>query len=255
MLMMPIIILLVVAVLLFNMVGSTITNVMNGGVVEYDEAKFQDYANAEYSKAFGNMTAFEDNLLIVFLANEAADGYYCIAWVGDNIQSDINLMFGNDSTAFGQTVLASIDSDYYVYSLDSNLATVMDTMSKKVTALDLESSFKKEYSHNDAPDSHVKNYTALEITEVTVNDALVSFTEATDIPVVIVVDTMENVFGKTMPISDIIIIIALVALAVIAVYMIVRAVKNRRNSEDNSDDSNNNSYNNNNSGWGNNSRW
>ena len=225
-LMAPIILLLVVGVMMFGIVGSALANVANGGIISYDERTFQDYANTEYYKAFGNSGATEDNILIVVLTNEETDGYYCIAWVGDNVQDKITLMFGDETTAFGQSMIASVP-DMYAYSLDANLALVMNTMSEKIENLGLLTSFKKEYSHESSPESHLVNYTDLALTEETVNDALVSFTETTGIPAVIVVEDMEEVFGKTLPMGDIVILVVLAVLAVVAIVSIVRTVKNR----------------------------
>ena len=225
-LMAPFILLMVVAVTMFGVVGSALSNAANGGIVSYDEAIFQAYADREYYKAFGNSDATEDNILIVVLTNEESDGYYCIAWVGDNVKDDVNLMFGDETTPFGQSMIASVP-DYYAYSLDSNLATVMNTMSNKIAKLGLESSFKKTYSHANSPESHLVNYTELSLTEATVNDALESFTEETDIPVVIVVEDMEDVFGKNIPVEDIFILLVLGVLGVVAIVNIVRVVKNR----------------------------
>ncbi len=225
-LMAPFILLMIVAVMMFAMIGTTLDNVANGGVISYDEATFQEYANTEYYKAFGNSDATEDNLLIVVLTNEETDGYYCIAWIGDNVQDRIINMFGDETTPFGQSIIASIP-DYYAYSLDSNLATVMNTMSGKIQNLGLSSSFKKTYSHDKSPASHLVNYTDLALTEETVNDALVSFTEETGIPAVIVVEEMETVFGKSLPAGDIMILLILGVLGVVAIVAIVRVVKNR----------------------------
>lgn len=225
-LMAPFILLMVVAVMMFGVVGSALSNAANGGIISYDEATFQAYADREYYKAFGNSDATEDNILIVVLTNEESDGYYCIAWVGDNIKDDINLMFGDETTPFGQSMIASVP-DYYAYSLDSNLATVMNTMSAKIEKLGLESSFKKTYSHASSPESHLVNYTELSLTEATVNDALVSFSEETDIPVVIVVEDMEDVFGKSLPTGDIVILVVLSVLGIVAIVSIVRVIKDR----------------------------
>ena len=230
-LMAPIILLLLVGVMLMGFVGSALTNVANGGIISYSEERFQDYANTEYYKAFGNSKATEDNILIVVLTNEEKDGYYCIAWVGDNINDNINRMFGDDTTAFGQSVIASINK-YYAYSLDSNLAMVMNTMTEKVSDLGLSSSFKKTYSHEKSPASHLVNYTDLSLTEETVNDALVAFTEETDIPVVIVVEEMEDVFGKNIPAEDLLIVGILIALGVVAIVTIVRTVKSGKKFKD-----------------------
>ena len=104
----------------------------------------------------------------------------------------------------------------------------MNTMTEKVSDLGLTSSFKKTYSHEKSPASHLVNYTDLSLTEETVNDALVAFTEETDIPVVIVVEEMEEVFGKNIPLGDLLLVGILIALGVVAIVTIVRTVKNRK---------------------------
>lgn len=216
--MFPIILIMFVVTFLFNAVGSmvnrTTSQFINFGEddyfesnvnfaevevdwegVQYDEATFQDYANTRYEEEFSESNAYEDNLLIVFLTNEAADGYYTIAWVGDNICNEINYMFGNEETEFGEAMISSINDSYYAYSLDSNLASVMEIMTGKVAELNLDTSFKSENNNDGAVESHVTNYTDFDVTEDTVNAALQKFTEETGIPTVIVIDSMESVFG------------------------------------------------------------
>ena len=235
----PILIIFAVIILLMGSLGelgSSFASIANGGTVVYNEAQFQDYANRQYATEFGSSSATEDNMLIVFLTNEENDGYYYIAWVGDNIRSEINNMFGNEGTPFGYAVHDSINAEYYAYSLDSNLAAVMETMTAKVKNLNLESSFRKEYSHANMTESHLTNRSSLTLNADTVNSALEEFTEETGIPVVIVVDNMEAVFGKTVPIYDVFTIIVVIALIALAIYLIVRAVKNRKNN--NGDDEN-----------------
>ena len=117
--------------------------------------------------------------------------------------------------------------NYYANSLDEDLAKVMRTMTRKVENLNLETSFYDKYSHENSPESHLMNYTDLAMTEKTVNDALASFTETTGIPAVIVVEDMEVVFGKTLPMESIVILIILAVLAIVAIVTIVRTVKNR----------------------------
>lgn len=224
----PAIMLLVSVLMIFSILGNAIGNVKNGGVVSYDEAVFQEYADQQYQAAFANSSATEDNILIVFLTNEESDGYYTIAWVGDNIHRDINLMFGSEGSAFGNAMLGTVNSQYHAYSVDSDLAMVMETMTEKVNALGLESSFKFEKDHSNVTRSHVVNNSHLSITEETVNTALENFTEETDIPVVIVVDTMENVFGKTMPATTIMALLVLTVFAVAAIILLVKAFKSRK---------------------------
>ena len=251
----PIVLILIVGILLFSMVGNAISSVANGGNVYYDEQAFQQYADQQYAAEFSSYSNYENNILIVFLTNEEADGYYVIAWVGDNIHNQINYMFGDETTTFGRVMQGSVNREYYAYSLDSNLANVMDQMGNHIERLGLPSSFRTEKESTNPPTSHLTNRSALALTEETVNDSLKAFTEKTDIPVVIVVDNMENVFGKTIPVGDIIIVIVLVAILGVAIYFIIRIIKDRNknnnggnNNQNNANNNNNN--NNNNSGGG-----
>ena len=231
-LMLPIILVILVSVMLMSIVGSAVTNVANGGTIYYSEKVFEEYADDQYAAEFSKYDNYENNILIVFLTNEENDGYYCIAWVGDNLNGNIQNMFGDETTTFGRVVQGSVNREYYKYSLDANLANVMEQMGERIEDLGLITSFRtqKEY-RNPPPTSHLTNHTSLPLTEETVNAALEDFTEKTDIPAVIVIDTMENVFGKTLPIGDIIIVIVLVGLLGLGVYLIIKAVKNRKNGD------------------------
>ena len=245
MLMFPLVILLIVGVMLFGYVGRVMTNLANGGVISYNEETFQRYANQQYAAEFSSSSkTYEDNVLIVFLTNEEYDGYYCIAWVGDNVNYEINKMFGDQTTAFGRAMISSINSEYYEFSLSANLAMAMNSMTDNITGLNLESSFIHNPVSQSSITSHVTNKTPLIINEDTVNTALEEFTNETGITAVIVVDTMENVFGKYMPISDIIFLVIMGAAIVFAIVLIVKTVKNKKNNNQNGQ----NNYNNGNNG-------
>lgn len=166
-------------------------------VISYDEETFQDYADQRYAEVFGETDAYEDNLLIVFLTDADYYGFYYIAWVGDHIDSDIRGMLGDNSTELGSAMSRCINDSNYKYSLDSDLALVMDTMAENIAALNLTSSYTCSEDHSAAPTTLV-NYADVELTEATVTDSLQNFTETTGIPVVIVVDEIENVFGKVV---------------------------------------------------------
>lgn len=226
--MLPIVLLMVAVIGFTTMFGTAFANVKNGGTVTYNEKEFQTYANQQYLEEFGDNTGtYEDNIMIVFLTNEERDGYYAIAWVGDNVHTEINKQFGNEYTIFGRAMQSSIDSDYYEFSISKNLAMVVDEMTDSVTALNLKSSFNSQ-STGLKTESHLTNHSDLAINEETVETALKAFTEETDIPMVIVVDTMENVFGKTLSFSDVFTMLLFIVLAVVAIVMIVRAVKSKR---------------------------
>ncbi len=228
--MLPIIILLLVSVVLFATISSAFGNVFSGGTIDYSEQEIQGYADRRYAEIFsGNAAAYEDNLLVVVLTNEATDGYYAIAWVGDNIHVNITDMFGAEGTTFYNVMRSSINEEYFAYSLDSNLASVMRKMADHIEAKNLSASHYVPYSHDTSPESKLYNYTSLSLTEATVNSALAEFTQRTNIPAAIVVDTTENAFGRSLSFADIFTVIICVALIVVAIVMIVKRVKNRKN--------------------------
>ncbi len=163
----------------------------------YSEAAFQSAADAKYAEYFKPGDTYEDNILLYFLVEEECKDIYFIAWVGDNIAYEINYLFGNEQSEFGQAIYTNV-ANYYAYSLDSNLAAVVNEMQKHIEGLALPSSFKEETAAADPASSKLYDLTAAgsapSMTADTVNKALHSFTEATGIRTVIAVDYIENVF-------------------------------------------------------------
>lgn len=229
MLIAPFILLLLVVIIFAATFSTGFGALKNGGYVYYDEDTFQEYADAQYRAEFGSESAYEDKLLIVVLIDEDYREYDYIAWVGDDINSRIANMFGNDYTAFGNTIEANINLSGYRFSLDSNLAGTIRSMADQIENLGLSSSFTCSETHVENP-SHLTNRTELDLNESTVNNALASFTDQTGIETVIVVENQVDVFGKTMPIFPILFMIVFTALAV---FLIVRAVKAYKNKEEN----------------------
>ncbi len=210
-------------------IGSSVQSISVGGVSIYNENDFQDYADSQYAAEFGTTADYEDNILIVFLVeDEEYYDYSFIAWVGDHVNPRINEMFGSNNSKLGYAIERSaINSNSYKYSLDSGIASVITTMQGHVEALGLTSSFT---CGNDTTsyESHLTNNTSLDLTESTVNDALTKFTAETGIPVVVLVDYIEEVFPKTLTASDIFTILIAVIIIIVAIAMIVKTVKNRK---------------------------
>ena len=223
---MPFILILIAAIILFTTVLGAFGSIAEGGVTDYQERQFQDYADAEYRKAFGASTAYEDNILLVFLTNEEADDYYCIAWVGDHIKPQINELFGNQYTELGTAINQSINTSGYWYSLDSNLALAVNKMTDYVTAERLSDSFSCTEDHVQV-DSKLINYGTFDLSEETVNSALSEFTARTGITMSIVVNDMNAVFDVdySSMIWGIVIVVVLVG---VAILLIVNAVRKRR---------------------------
>ncbi len=227
----PIVILLIVVIMLFGYIGEAVSTVTSGGKIEYDERAFQDYANRRYTEEFGSSSAFEDNLLIVFVTDEKSEEFYCIAFIGDNVKTEINHMFGDETTEFGRAMISSVNAEFYGYSLGSNLASAMDIMTDKVTALDLESSFRSKSDQSHMTEPRLVNYSDLTFSEISAEASLKRFTEQTGIPAVIVVDTAENVFGKSFSVVDVIITVALVVVLIAMVVWIIKLLRKKKNPE------------------------
>lgn len=193
----------------------------------YNEETFQDYADDQYAKYFSNGSAYEDNLLIVVLTTENNSDFYYMAWVGDHIATPINHLMGNNATALGNAMNACINESNYKYSLDSNLAEVIDTMTDAVTDLGLEKPFTCKESQS--LQATFANDSQLPMTDSTVQASLDRFVENTGIPVVLVVEDAEDIFtsqessmdGKYFSTTGIV----LVAVVVIVVIIISKKQK------------------------------
>ena len=182
-----------VLVLILSASTSEDSQITSGGkTLIYDEEALQTYADEQYYNAFGGYDAYENNILLVLLTNDECDDYYAIAWVGDNVHGDINAMMGGD-TELGWAMYDNINLEYYAYSLDADLATVVKTIEDHILSLGLDSPFRDGSDFAPA-ESRLYNDTDLFLTQQTVDSALQAFTESTGIPMVIHVGEMEDVF-------------------------------------------------------------
>ena len=238
---------------IYSILPSNNVEYIDSEVEIYDENIFQDYANVQYKKEFGTTSAYEDNILLVFLTeDENYYNYYYIAWVGDHIVTDINYMFGNENTDLGYAISNAINTNSYKYSLDSNIAQVVEYMEAEIVSKNLESSFNCN-DENGGFVSHLTNNTFIEMTEDTVNTALQHFTDSTGIPIVVVVEDIDEVFvtnPDTSPeqednsfqigtattgfgiLRPILIIIAVIAVIMLVVVLIKRNKKKMHELED-----------------------
>ena len=223
----PIIMLIVVGIVLLSSIGPAITAFTEGGVVLYDEEKLQDFADSQYRQIYGASTAYEDNILIVFLTDEDYQEYAYIAWVGDHIKTDVNYMFGSNSTELGRAMENAVNTSSYKYSLDSNLASVVESMQNKITSLASDTHFNCKEEHVQVK-STFKNYTSLDMTAETVGTSLESFTEKTGISISLVVEDAEEVFGRTMPAHYVTTLLICLVFVGVAVFLIVRGLKERK---------------------------
>ena len=183
----------------------------------YDENAIQDYADGQYSAIFGSSDAYEDNILLVILAeDEEYYDYAYIAWVGDHIDMKITDMFGNQYTQLGQSVNARLGVSSYKYSIGKNIAQIITDMENEVSALGLSSSF---YCNEEREGAIVKlvNNTEMEISPEMVEASVDRFTQSTGIPMAVVVEDMGDVFRRTGTLFSMlpVIIVAIIIIAIV----------------------------------------
>ena len=235
----PIIVILMMVSAVFSMINVNVGDTVYWEDTNYSEEAFQDYANEQYEKEFGSSTAYEDNVLIVFLVNEDYYTYNYIAWVGDHVAKDINYMLGDNDTELGEAMAESISATNYKYSLDSDLSVVIDSMRKQILDLGLESSYDCDENHVQVQ-SHLTNHSDIPMTEDTVNTALELFTQETGIPVVIVVEDMTAVFGTneqstTVAVGskvNLVTVLGVAVLVILVIVLIVILVRKKKNEGD-----------------------
>lgn len=228
-LLVPIIMLVVILSQMFQSVGIGVTPLGRGGAVQYNEEVYQDYANTQYSEAFGSTGAYEDNLLLSVLVDDDHYSYYYIAWMGDHIITDINHMLGSSGTVLGDAMEQCINASSYKYSLDSNLAQVMEMLTDEIVARGLGNAFT--CSETRSAKSMLINDSGLEMTESTVNDALAAFTEKTGIPAVIVVEDMGDVFTGSLPVKTILISLVAAGLLIVTIVSGIKALLGHKKEE------------------------
>lgn len=222
---------IIVAVLAIVFIVTALTGNMKWD--NYDEEKFQDYANSRYFQYFGAEEDTEDQLLIVFLTYEDYYEYHYIAWVGDHVESRIVGLLGNNETDLGSLMNANI-AENYKYSLGKNLSQVFEDLTDEVKTLGLDSSFRGECSgdHTDAEGRFVNN-TSLSVSSATIETALDEFAEQTGISVVLLVEDNTVVFGTNHTPMIIAVIVLLIALVLVIVFFTRRRRKRKSNDPEN----------------------
>ena len=225
----PAIVVLMAVILLFFSISSMVSDISAGGSYKYDEDALHTCARAEYDEIYGdNSAAYDDNIMILFLADEESGYTYAyIGWVGDNVDTAVDEMFGDERSILGSAFANSIPENYKD-SLGKNLSAVVERMEASVGAPSSGDHFKVSQK-GVANDPEFKNKTSLPIREETMMVALDSFYETTNISMSVVVVGLDDVFEKGLNGSTIVMLILGIVLLIVAIVLIVRAVKNKKN--------------------------
>ena len=225
----PILFVIMSVALLIVSITGMVSDISSGGSYKYSEDALQTYARQQYDAIYGdNDAAYEDNIMILFVAEpEEGNMYAAIGWVGDNVSTRVNDMFGGERTELGRALQNRIPENYK-NSLSRDLASVVETMENAVG----DGTSGKHYI--DAPlgspnPPKLVNHSSLNVSQTTVGKALSSFYETTEISLSVVVADMDAVFEKGLQTSTIVMLIFGVIFLVLAIVLIVRAVKNKKN--------------------------
>ena len=196
------------------------------GEIVYNEEIFQDYAYATYNSHFTDTETYEDGLMILFLNYEDKQSISYMAFIGDNIENSVNNLFSSRGE-FGRYVESSINMDNYKYSLSKDISKVIDHMAEQVVLQDLDSSFIDEHNMEKAPAPKFENKSNITMSSQTVEGSLNRFTEATGIPVYLVVEEGEAVFGRTMPVGNIVLAVITLGVIIFCIVYIVKKIKHK----------------------------
>ena len=163
------------------------------GRPSYDANDFQDYCYEIYYDEFSSYGAKEDYLLLV-IATEDYDyyDYYYMAFAGKHISPDVKNMLGDNYSELGRAFSTYINSTSYKYSLDGDIAAALDKVSNAVSKQS--DIYTCEENHSQYQ-SRFENETSLNLDAEVLNSAVKSFTDETGIPMLLIVDDINNVYG------------------------------------------------------------
>ncbi len=222
----PIIVIVMAAALLFFSISSMVSDISTGGSYRWDERALQTYAGQQYDAIYTNEETYEDNIMILFLADAESDYTYAyLGWTGDNISTGVDDMFGNEYTALGRAFESSVP-EMFENSLSKNLRSVVQEMQTAVLGV---SDRFEDAPVAAAQDPKFVNHSSFNITDATVQNALDEFHEQTGISMSLVVADMSAVFEKGLDGGTIVMLVIGVILLIVAIVLIVRAIKNKKN--------------------------
>lgn len=186
----------------------------------YDENSLANYSINCYSKVYNSFyPSYEYNILVTIVAYENNSEYDYISIVGDEIDEEIDLQFGNTETTFGNLIYQNVSYDNYYETLYQNVARAIDAYCNTL------SNTNKYYSENEC-NPRIVNYT--DFGEIKGEEELVKeqklFFDKTGYNLSIVV-TSNKIAYKLSPVLIWFIIAICVLLVSFAAFNIYKSVK------------------------------
>ena len=230
----PLAVVVVICVILFAFIAALSNqalsvNAETDGVVP-DKTVLEAYAKSQYEEAFGNSEGYENNVIIVFLANKSSDRYYCTAYLGNNVRDEIVNVFGPEPYPFGST-MENLVPRYYANKLTANFRDVMMQMKGSIKYAKDEGGFDSIFIDpqkiEKPASSYVINHTKLDIDNQNLDQGLDDFTKATGLSAVIVVNYMSNVFERESNPYILPIIFLSLLLIALGIFLVIKSVKRK----------------------------
>ena len=198
------------------------------GRPSYEDSDFQDYCHEIYYDEFSSYGATEDYLLLV-IATEDFNyyDYYYMAFAGDHISADVRNMLGDNSSVLGKAFSTYINSSSYKYSLDVDIVAALDKVANTISSRNDIYTCKENHSQYQ---SRFENKTSIELDAEQLNEAAKSFTNKTGIPMLLIVDEINNVYEIVHSVEaffvPIFICIMLLVFVGSGTFLLVKSLKN-----------------------------
>ena len=188
-----------VALVLVLFIAVVFAGVTEEEGIEKDE--LQQYGTEKYYEIFGSSSAIEDNILLIFLADEELDDYSTMGIVGANVTYYIRVMF-EDGEDYYDAVYDNFDYDDFADYLTMGFGNVIGIMTDAITDHGFYSSFNTPSDRSSLSPSGIINQTALTLDESYITDKLEQFTEMTEIPCVLLIEYEQNVYSEFETVFD-----------------------------------------------------
>lgn len=209
--------------MIYNLV-SLIPTLANGGNIAYDQTVLDEYQTKEYNSAFKNAPAEGNGLVITFMYNEDTNAMEYVIKAGNNLRTQVTDIFKVEGE-FGQYLNKHATSDNYKATFSKSLVNAMDHMAKEVTELDLTDVFNKNYKDGQMPEPKLVDKSGFSLDVKAVNAELKEFYDETGISVTVVVDNAAKVFGRSIPVTDILLMVLILLVIVMTTVSLVKKIR------------------------------
>ena len=224
-----IITILATGLLIYNLIG-LIGVLVNGGEIVYEEETLNAYKTDAYKEnfKFEGATGTQNGLTLMFFYNEDLDTVECTYVVGTNIQNSISNLLNSETEGIGAALERHSKVGNYKDTVVANISAAIDEIAESIEELDLINSFVKHYSSKNIGDPAVKVKDESFITQKSADELLphlVEFEAKTGIPVYVVIDTAVNAFGRTIPVTDILMVVLILLIITLCVVNMVKKIR------------------------------